>query len=607
MVTIRAPHDPDYIAHRIHAIHEAHQLTGGTRRAVRNILRGGPGAIRELLGQDTKLKDQHLPVVNLMHTNMQRLAIKLGHVPDPKVDVPPGRDTVDDRKKASRLEAIIESLDVRDRLDMKLPWLGRWIPAYGYGFAFVRPCWDPTAEAWYPKIEIRNSYDVYPGWFDADMRCQEVVVTREVPTKTLAAKYPDLEHDLANRRNPHQAFPLTAGIPGGTSSSSQWHGSAPRGDTVTVHELFDPTGRYLYVEETGRVYDTAANTLTRPTFVVPRRFDFEDLTGHFDHMIGLMTMMTKLNILGFIASEDNVFAPTNIIGDPTNSPYRRGRGQVNKFPTGTVVTRGVVDSGNYQQTFQQIDRIERQLRIQGNYPVSEDAQSPNSYVTGRGLSELSSSLEAAVGEYHQVISDALVDIDAIRLEMDDTHFGGKAKPLEAAVAAKHGRGTYDPGSWVRGRYTTRRVYGMMAGWDEPSKIVTGLQLLQAGVIDRQTVRENLYGLDNHQRVTDRIAYEETERLVLAALEQAAVAGDPAAKAAISDILSNPSDRVAIIAKWFKPQEAEAAGEMSPEEAMMAAAGGAPAPGGAPPAISTVLSQLGMSGETKGGVQTVGTL
>ena len=34
----------------------------------------------------------------------------------------------------------------------------------------------------------------------------------------------------------------------------------------------------------------------------------------------------------------------------------------------------------------------------------------------------------------------------------------------------------------------------MAGYDEPQKIVTGLQLLQAGIIDTQTLQENLDGL-----------------------------------------------------------------------------------------------------------------
>ena len=38
----------------------------------------------------------------------------------------------------------------------------------------------------------------------------------------------------------------------------------------------------------------------------------------------------------------------------------------------------------------------------------------------------------------------------------------------------------------------------MAGFDEPQKIVTGLQLLQAGVIDVETA-DNIDGLENVQK------------------------------------------------------------------------------------------------------------
>ena len=44
----------------------------------------------------------------------------------------------------------------------------------------------------------------------------------------------------------------------------------------------------------------------------------------------------------------------------------------------------------------------------------------------------------------------------------------------------------------------------MAGFDEPQKIVTGLQLLQAGVIDTETLQDNIDGLENIQKVQERI-------------------------------------------------------------------------------------------------------
>ena len=36
----------------------------------------------------------------------------------------------------------------------------------------------------------------------------------------------------------------------------------------------------------------------------------------------------------------------------------------------------------------------------------------------------------------------------------------------------------------------------MAGFDEAQKVITGLQLYQQGIIDKQTLQENMDGLDN---------------------------------------------------------------------------------------------------------------
>ena len=70
--------------------------------------------------------------------------------------------------------------------------------------------------------------------------------------------------------------------------------------------------------------------------------------------------------------------------------------------------------------------------------------------------------------------------------------------------------TYEPLRDISSNYKTRRVYDAMAGYDEPQKIVTGLQLLSSGVIDTQTLQENLDGLDNVVRVNERITREKAD-------------------------------------------------------------------------------------------------
>ena len=84
-------------------------------------------------------------------------------------------------------------------------------------------------------------------------------------------------------------------------------------------------------------------------------------------------------------------------------------------------------------------------------------------------------------------------------------------------------------------YKTRRVYGVMAGFDEPTKIVSGLQLLQAGIIDKETLQENMDGLDNVQKINDRILKDEAERTLFETLKVQASQGDPKATMALVQI------------------------------------------------------------------------
>ena len=67
------------------------------------------------------------------------------------------------------------------------------------------------------------------------------------------------------------------------------------------------------------------------------------------------------------------------------------------------------------QFFESVGRLERQLRVVAGYPVQDDAISPNSFVTGRGLEELESGVGQMVSEYHTILEYALQEVDAKRL------------------------------------------------------------------------------------------------------------------------------------------------------------------------------------------------
>jgi len=298
-----------------------------------------------------------------------------------------------------------------------------------------------------------------------------------------------------------------------------------------------------------------------------------------------MASMAKINVMSIIAMEDAVFTETNISGEIESGQYRKGRFAVNYLAPGTQVSKPA--SNVPYQIFQQIDRIERQLRVGGSYPVSDDSQSPLSFATGRGLEELGASMSLMIREYHTVMSDAIEMIDAKRLEWDQKMYGGKTKALSGYMNNTFYSETYDPEKDIADSFKTRRVYGAMAGYDEPQKIVTGLQLLQAGIIDRQTLQENLDGLDNLVRVNDRITKEKADSVLFDTLLAQAQQGNPKATMAVVQIRKNPDNMQNILDKFFTAEEPEMS---EAEEALLG--GQTLPPQGPPPGIAQLLQGLG---------------
>jgi hypothetical protein len=210
-----------------------------------------------------------------------------------------------------------------------------------------------------------------------------------------------------------------------------------------------------------------------------------------------MAMMAKINIMSAIAMEDSVFTETNISGEIESGQYRKGRFAVNYLAPGTQVSKPM--NNMPYQLFQQVDRLERQLRMVGGYPVTDDSQSPNSFVTGAGLSELNSTMSLMINEYREIIKHSITQMDSKRLELDvvfHTHKVLIKNLWQVSLMVLHFQKTIQPLGDIGGDFRTRRIYGVMAGFDEPQKIVTGLQLLQAGVIDVETLQDNIDGLEN---------------------------------------------------------------------------------------------------------------
>ena len=578
---------PEEIQYQITQLHYDNQSAYSTRGRIRAIMNGGPDGLLALLGDQIKgFQDFQIPVPNLMMSGLEHLSQKIGRIPNLKVDVPNNKDSDRARAKADKIARIVTSYDDTQKLDLQMPQVGRWLPGYGFAVWVIREKMGADGIP-YPCAELRDPYNCFPGYFGADQQPKEMAIVRRVPKTALTKAYPNSAEKI-NSKDFYQTNTLGVGNAYGSAYTDSYNGSwaNSNGEGDLIAEYYNDEGTYIFHMTSATILDFIPNPLdSGPAFVIAKKFAFDRLQGQYDQIIGLMASMAKINVMSIIAMEDAVFTETNISGEIESGQYRKGRFAVNYLAPGTQVSKPA--SNVPYQIFQQIDRIDSQLRVGGSYPITDDSQSPLSFATGRGLEELGASMSLMIREYHTVMSDAIEMIDSKRLEWDEKMYGGKSKELSGYYNNQFFSEKYDPEKDIQGAYKTRRVYGAMAGYDEPQKIVTGLQLLQAGIIDTQTLQENLDGLDNLSSVNSRITKEKADKVLFDTLLAQAQQGDTKATMAVVQIRKNPDDMQNILDKFFTAEEPEI--PVAEQELL---GGGSLPPQGPPPGIAQLLQGIG---------------
>jgi len=538
-----------------------------SKARIKAILNGGPDGIKALLGNTMETTDADLlPAPNMLQSGIDRLAQKISGIPQVRVDVPNENESERSKYMAEKLERIVTNYDEKQNLNLQLAQAARWLPGYGYVAWVITTKMDKNGYP-YPSAELRDPYDTFPGNFGPDQQPRELAVVRRIPRYKLAQIYPEFAEQILNQDEDETNKGATApAYPFGTfdtKTTSDWEDNTSQG--VKIIEYYDQGGTYVVFPEKSMILDFIPNVLSTPPFVFVKKMSFDALKGQYDHVIGLMAMMAKINIMSAIAMEDSVFTETNISGEIESGQYRKGRFAVNYLAPGTQVSKP--QNNIPYQLFQQIDRLERQLRMVGGYPVTDDSQSPNSFVTGAGLSELNSTMSLMINEYREIIRHGIIEMDAKRLELDvvlSYQQGMTKKPMAGFFNGAAFSENYSPLKDIGGNFTTRRIYGVMAGFDEPQKIVTGLQLLQAGVIDVETLQDNIDGLENIAKVQERIRKNKAEQVLFDSILARSAQGDPAATMAAIAIYEYPNAITDIMKQFYTPQEPQ----MSPEEEAM---------------------------------------
>ena len=589
--------DAEEVGLRVDELRRSWSVTMDERARTRAIMNWGADGIRELLGREAD--PNQVPVPNLMASGLTRMAQRIGTVPNLIVPPPYGSDTDTERDYAQLRTDYLRSSDDWNRLDMQLPQQARWTVGYGFSAWVLSERTHPLTGYPYVAITTPDSYDCYPGPWGMDQQPRELVISRRIDVRQLQSRYPDIPiptGDINAIGLSSQAIDLATPIGG------RWEGSHPKQVVVTFY--YDESGCYVFYPFTRQVINYSPNPLrSGPPFVIFKRFAFDQLMGQYTYMVGLLATLARLNMLAAIFMQDAVFTETNIYGDPpTSGPYQKGREKVNVLSPGSRVEKPA--NNMPYQTFEQINRVERQLRIVSGYPVTDDGEPDVSFLTGQGLRELRSSVSMELREYQTSLGRAVQDLDGKRLEWENIRWPSLRKPFptEPDIPATT---KLIPSTHINGRYRTQRSFGVLSGWDEAERIITGLQLVGADVLDIGTLRENITGILDPGQVEARVNQDRAERVIFEGLLAMAQAQDPRAMLSLVQIMNHPAETNNILAKFFTPDEPQmsAEEEQFAQPPMPGMPGGA-MPEGAPPDAQTVLSRLMLGGEVAGGAQTV---
>lgn len=615
------------LCRRVEELKELNSAQRMMRGTIRAIMNGGSEAVAHLLGESMSDKYSVMPVANYMVMAAQRMGQKIGQVPPVNVDPPVNRDSDRARHRAEKKERIVKSFDDSARMQMQAPQLGMWLPGYGFTPFVVSIGRDANNDP-YPKAQIRDPYEALPSEWSVDQQPEDIAFHRRIPVKKLKEMFPE-HKDRLQALSYESGFRYTTGgryidlaeyAPTGTWSNQGGTSSS----AIDVYEYINEEGTWWILPRLEYLLLHVPNPLkNRPPFYVAKRFSFDRLTGQYDHIIGLMGAIARLNLLLIISIEDNVNAETNIIGDVMGGSYKRGRKAVNKLTPGSSV-----DKSNFRvpfETFQQAGRLETQLRDIASYPMTDDARSPSSWTTGQGLRELQTSIDSEVRQYFTVTEDLFKNLDAMRFEFAERVHANRELSIQGLHKKAPYRETYIPSRDIQGDYYTRREFGAFAELDDMGQIVAHLNLQSAEIIDSVTVRENVPRLNNITQIESRIEWQKAKdtlhQMVLAMANGEMPDPDPRVVMFLMDSLPEGQMKKRF-QEIFKPEEKleqmeqqEQQALQDPMAAMMGAMGGGgqgqlpggPGGGAVPPDAQQVLQRLTMGGggdvEPTMGVQT----
>lgn len=453
--------NPDAIRERYRQLQSRYSRSRDDAMRVREVMRGDYGqGFRNLVpeGED--------PVVaNLIKSAARTMAQQVGAMP--RLHGFSYNDSPTAKKRAERHE---KALNRRLR-GQGFPYLLKqgafWLCAHG----FLPVQLMPDHNKGQARIRFRDPLTAFPG----SMSAEDVV-----PPDVLFAKQMHIDQ-LRNM------YPQAAGVVETHSEDVQ---------QVTVADYHTQDAIHIAVlEPTTVLIESRPNPLNRPTVWIGRDFspDGQDFQGQFDQVVPILLAQAKLMAMLMSYTEQQTFAETVVIGEieSNQGDWAYGPNAVNVIRPQPQAGAQKLTNNSSPQVFQEIDRLERSMRIAGNFPPALSGEAAASTATGRGIEKL---LEAPVNEnvshYQDILAHLFTEVfDAIPAFERYHGFEESGFHRDVQVVPKFTSGT------------------------DPATTVRLLQLNAAEIIPKGKVRDQIPEVDDPLEAERQLAAEQLDTVL----------------------------------------------------------------------------------------------
>jgi hypothetical protein len=448
-----------------------------------------------------------------------------------------------------------------------------WYLSYGF-LPFVI---EADIDTRMPRIRVDNPLSAYPE-FDRWNRLQSYTKIYKKTIRELVLDYPEFETQIVGKWG--------------------WQNVNPeQGLSMVRYEDNDVVVLYL-PDRNNLILNAVENPMGRPMVAIARRPGIEpdDPRGQFDDVLWVQLTRARFSILAMEAAEKSVQAPLVVPNDIQEFPV--GPDSIIRTNNPAGVRRVALELPTGAFTEQQV--LQNEMRMGARYPEGRSGVMDASIITGQGVQALLGGFDTQIKAGQQILSETMEQVASLCLEMDEKLFPGE-KTSNGVHQGSSYEIKYNPEKDIKGNYAVAVRYGLMAGLDPSRALIFSLQALQANLVSREFIMQELPWSMNILEERKRIDIEkmrdtltQSVSAIATAIPQLAAQGQnplPIVEK-ISQVIMNRKNGDAIedaVANAFKPEEVSPAvepaveqGMATPPQAMPPSPEGAPvAPEGAP--------------------------